>query len=99
VASPLAARSDTIATLLDSGDACGARSQAAALRAELTQAINDGAIPDLYLEDLSALVNEIEAQIPPCMQPPPADEQDDDRGKKGKKDGKHKHHEGHEGED
>jgi hypothetical protein len=71
VAEQLATRSDEVANLLDSGDACGAREEASRLRDELTGAINDGAIPALYLEDLSGLVNEIEAQIPPCEQPPP----------------------------
>jgi hypothetical protein len=99
VAAPLADRSDKFAALLGAGDACGARSEAAAMRAELTKAINDGAIPKLYLEDLSALVNEIQAQLPPCRQPPQNDD-DDDRGgtkeKKDKKHGKHKHHKGDE---
>jgi hypothetical protein len=104
VASPLAARSDKVATLLDGGDACGAAREAAALRAELTQAIDK--IPELYLEDLSALVNEIQAQIPPCPQPPQNDDDDNGdqekkgkNGKKGKEHGKHKHHEGQEGTD
>jgi hypothetical protein len=48
VADQLATRSDTIANLPDGGDACGARKEAARLRDELTGAINDGAIPELY---------------------------------------------------
>jgi hypothetical protein len=98
VAAPLADRSDKVATLLGAGDACGARTEAAAMRAELTKAINDGSIPKLYLEDLSALVNEIQAQLPPCRRSPQND--DDDGGKKDnkkdKKHGKHKHHQGDE---
>jgi hypothetical protein len=51
----------------------------------VTEAINDGKVPDVYLEDLSGLVNEIEAQIPECVEPepppppppPPTDEGDD----------------------
>jgi hypothetical protein len=93
VAAPLADRSDKVATLLSAGDACGARNEAEALRGDLTKAINDGAIPELYLEDLSALVNEIQAQLPPCRQPP--QNEDDHGGKKDKKDKQHgKHHEG-----
>jgi hypothetical protein len=88
VAQRLASRSDKVATLLDSGDACGAKDEAARLRAELTRAINDRAIPELYLEDLSGAVNELEAQLPVCevVQPPP---RDTDGEKKKKKD---KHH-------
>ena len=71
IADGLATRSDKVASLLDSGDACGAREEAAALRSDLTQAINDRAIPEVYLEDLSGLVNEIEAGIPACQEPPP----------------------------
>jgi hypothetical protein len=77
VAERLASRSDKVATLLDSGDACGAASEAARLRDDLTSAINDGAIPEPYLEDLSGLVNEISAQIPPCQPPPPSTETGD----------------------
>jgi hypothetical protein len=72
VAERLANRSDKVASLLDSGDACGAAQEASSLRADLTAAISENAIPELYLEDLSGLVNEIQAQIPPC-QPPPTD--------------------------
>jgi hypothetical protein len=72
VAKRLASRSDKVASLLDSGDACGAAEEASGLRADLTAAISEDAIPELYLEDLSGLVNEIQAQIPPC-QPPPTD--------------------------
>jgi hypothetical protein len=88
VAQRLASRSDKVATLLDSGDACGAKDEAARLRADLTRAINDRAIPELYLEDLSGAVNELEAQLPVCevVQPPPWDT---DGEKKKKKD---KHH-------
>jgi hypothetical protein len=98
VASPLAGRSEKVAALLDAGDTCGAFTEAASLRSDLTAAINQGAIPQLYLEDLSALVNEIAAQIPPCRQPPQAD---DDHGKekeKGKH-GKHGKHKDDEGDD
>jgi hypothetical protein len=71
VAEDLAARSEGVASLLDDGDACGAREEAELLRRDLTQAIQEGEIPELYLEDLSGLVNEIEAGIPTCEAPPP----------------------------
>jgi hypothetical protein len=70
VAKRLASRSDKVASLLDSGDTCKAAEEAAALRNDLTASIAQ--IPELYLEDLSSLVNEIQAQIPPC-EPPPTD--------------------------
>ncbi len=63
VAERLASRSDKVAGLLDSGDARRAADEAGRLRVELTDAINDQAIPELYLEDLSGVVNELEAQI------------------------------------
>jgi hypothetical protein len=87
IADGLATRSDKVASLLDSGDACGAREEAALLRADLTQAINDRAIPDLYLEDLSGLVNEIEAGIPACEEEPPPPPPDEEKEKKDKGDG------------
>lgn len=80
VAGPLATRSDEVARLLEAGNACGARAQATLLRTELTRAINERAIPEPYLEELSGAVNEIEAQIPPCkpMIPPPRKQDDDE---------------------
>jgi hypothetical protein len=79
VAERLASRSDKVATLLDSGDACGAHDEAARLREDLTSAINDRAIPEPYLEDLSGLVNEISAQIPPCEQPKDEEKKDEEK--------------------
>jgi hypothetical protein len=70
VAEDLAKKSEEVANLLDRGDACGARKEAAKLRENVTKAINDGAIPELYLEDLSGVVNEIQAGIPACEPPP-----------------------------
>ncbi|HEX7256298.1 MAG TPA: hypothetical protein VF236_10260 [Gaiellaceae bacterium] len=53
-------------------------------------------MPEVYLEELSGLANEIEAQIPQCAEqaPPPdedadedgGDDDDNDRGKGNKKD-------------
>ena len=71
VAENLAARSEGVASLLDAGDECAAREEAELLRADLNQAIQEDAIPELYLEDLSGLVNEIEAGIPACETAPP----------------------------
>lgn len=88
VAEPLAERSERVAGLLERGDACGARAQVILLRRDLTDAINARTIPDIYLEDLSGVVNEIEAQLPPCepMIPPPRKKQDEGKGKDKDKD-------------
>jgi hypothetical protein len=83
LANRLADRSDAVAARLDSGDACGAAEEAAQLRAEVTAAI--GSIPEVYIEDFSGLVNEIQAQIPPCEHPDDRMEEDEDGKGKGKK--------------
>jgi hypothetical protein len=87
VARELAGRSDAIAAKLDSGDQCGAAQEAAQLRTDLTSAINAGAVPGLYQEDLSASVNELQAQIQ-CT----ATTGEDDHGGKGKGKGKNRKH-------
>jgi hypothetical protein len=94
LANRLATRSDAVATQLDRGDPCAAAEEAARLRADLTASIS--AIPDIYVEDLSSLVNEIQAQIPPCDR-----SEDEDDEQKGKKKGKKKKDErdGGEGDD
>ena len=75
VAEGLAERSETVASLLDQGDNCAAQREAGLLRSDLNAAIEDQAIPELYLVDLSGLVNEIQTGIPACepppLQPPP----------------------------
>jgi hypothetical protein len=77
--------SDEVAQQLDGGDPCAASESAVRLREAVTEAINDGKVPDVYLEDLSGLVNEIEDQIPECVEPaPPPPPEDDDRRKKNK---------------
>jgi hypothetical protein len=93
VAEPLAERSDKVAALLDSGDTCAAREEAALLRADLTEAINADSIPELYLEDVSGVVNELEALIPPCQQPEPPPTESGKPDKKDKDKGKGKGHE------
>jgi hypothetical protein len=97
-AEQLAARSDEVARLLEAGDHCEARAESGRLRAELTAAINRRVIPQVYLEDLSVLVNEIQAQIPRCEReleaPSPSDEE-----KKAKKEKKEKKRGGKSGGD
>lgn len=90
IANRLADRSDAVAALLESGDACGAVEEAARLRAEVTASI--GAIPEIYVEDFSGLVNEIQAQIPPCRQPAGDEDEDGDDGDDGPGKGKKKGH-------
>jgi hypothetical protein len=86
LANRLAHRSDAVAGLLDRGDNCRAAEEAARLRAEVTASI--GSIPEIYVEDFSGLVNEIQAQIPPCEEPDDRMEEDEDGQGKGKKKGK-----------
>lgn len=82
MADELAASSEEVARHLDGGDPCAAGEAAVRLRDGVTEAINDGKVPEIYLEDLSGLVNEIEAQIPECVEPaPPPNEEDDERKK------------------
>jgi hypothetical protein len=88
LANQLADRSDAVAARLESGDACGAAEEAARLRAEVTASI--GSIPEVYVEDFSGLVNEIQAQVPPCEQPDDRMEEDEDGKSKGKGKGKKK---------
>lgn len=88
LATSLAARSDAVADLLDRGDNCGAAAEAARLRDEVTASI--GSIPEVYVEDFSGLVNEIQAQIPPCESPPEDDRKEDGDGDGRKKDKKGK---------
>lgn len=78
LAERLATRSDKVASLLDSGDACGAQAEAARLRRDLTAAV--GEIPPLYLEDLSGAVNELQAAIPCEFVPPPGYDDDKQNG-------------------
>lgn len=97
-AEQLAVRSDEVARLLEGGDNCGAMAEGARLRDELNTAISRGVIPEVYLEDLSGLVNEIQAQIPVCeevAQVPPPPRGGHDRGKKRK----NKHRNENEGDD
>jgi hypothetical protein len=69
VAEPLATRGDRVAQLLESGDSCGAASEAAGLESDLIASINSRKIPGIYQEDLLGDVHEIQARIPACEQP------------------------------
>ena len=94
IAHELAELSDEVADRLEGGDSCGAAQSAAQLRERLTAAINEGKVPEAYLEELSGATNELELAVPKCIDkvsPPPPDtgeddeDDDDDRGKKGKR--------------
>ena len=95
VANELADLSDEVARQLDGGDDCAAAEAAGRLRAAVTEAINAGKVPEPYLEDLSGVANEIELEVPECIEPAPApvegdDDEEEGRGK-GKAKGKDKH--------
>jgi hypothetical protein len=99
LADSLAARSDEVARRLENGDPCGARAEADALRNDLIAAVNEQRLPQAYLEDLTAAVNELAEGIPcqpppPPPPPPPPGDGDDDRGK-----GKGKGKDGEDGDD
>ncbi len=92
----LAGLSDEVARRLETGDPCGAAEAAIQLRDGVTEAINAGAIPTIYLEDLSGLANELEAQIPVCAEvaPPPGEKKKKDREKEKDKDKEEEEEEG-----
>jgi hypothetical protein len=77
----LAATSESIAELLDQDDICTAAGRADELLAQVTEAINAGAVPRRFQEELSAKANELVNEVN-CPPPPPAetDEEDDDEG-------------------
>lgn len=88
VARQLANRSDEVARLLRSGNACAALGEATRLRAELTRAIDRQLIPQRYRADLARAVNGIRGQIVCRREPPPPPPSEDVGKKKGKKHGK-----------
>ena len=102
IAHELAELSDEVADQLESGDSCGAAESAAQLRERLTAAINEGKVPEAYLEELSGATNELELAVPKCIDkvpPPPPDTGEDDgdndhHGKKGKRKKKDKKNDG-----
>jgi hypothetical protein len=90
VAQELANRSDEVARLLETGNACAALGEASRLRAELARAIDRHLIPQRYRTGLARAVNGIRGQIvcrrePPPSPPPPSE---DGGKKKPKKPGK-----------
>jgi hypothetical protein len=90
----LADLSDRVAGDLDRGDSCAASRAAAELRSAVTDAINTGKVPDLYLEELSGVTNEIQAQAGECAPTTQTtedeDEDEDKHEDRGKKKGKKK---------
>jgi hypothetical protein len=90
-ANDLAALSEEVADRLESGDQCGAAESATQLRDRMTAAINDGKVPELYLEELSGIANELQLQVQPCSEPapppPPPDEDDEEEQEDGDDDG------------
>ena len=72
----LAAESDSVAQLLDAGDACGAAERAVALQQQAIAAFNSpGQVPDELKEDLGvALADVVDRAKTECAatQPPPA---------------------------
>jgi hypothetical protein len=79
VAQQLANRSDEVARLLETGNACAALGEATRLRAGLARAVDRHLIPQLYRTDLARAVNGIRGQIVCRREPPPPSEA---RGKK-----------------
>lgn len=65
----------------------------------MTQAINDRKVPEIYLEDLSGLTNELAVQVPECVEPPPPPSDEDEDGKDKKKKKKDKNDDGGSSED
>lgn len=63
LAERLAERSDSVAALLDAGEACGARSEAQQLQTDAIAAVNDGDVPDELQEELLGSVNALLAAI------------------------------------
>jgi hypothetical protein len=88
VARQLATRSDEVARLLETGNACAAVVEASRLRADLTRAIDRHLIPQRYRTDLIRAVHEIRGQIVCRREPPPPPPSEDGGKKKGKKHGK-----------
>jgi hypothetical protein len=88
----LAARADTVAAELRTGDREGARAQARALRTAIVGAIQGGRVPPELQEHLLGAATALVAAIPPPPPPPPVEEEkdeDEDKGK-GKDKGKEK---------
>jgi hypothetical protein len=83
VAERLAARSDVVSQQLAAGDVCGAAQEADGLNAAAIEAVNAGAVPPAYQEELLArtqeLVNAVNCPEPePEPEPTDEDEQESD---------------------
>jgi hypothetical protein len=63
LAQRLAERSDSVAALLEAGDACGARNEAQRLQADAIAAVNEGEVPTPLQEELLATVTELAQSI------------------------------------
>ena len=75
LAASLAARADSVASLLAEGDACGARSEAQELRRETIEALNTGRIPAALQEETVGAGSELVESIgcgTDASAPPPA---------------------------
>jgi hypothetical protein len=83
VAQELAQRSDAVATRLEAGDSCGARSEADALQSQAVAAVNERRIPQRFQEELlgtvAALAESIEC-VPPVVEDD-GEEDEEDEGK------------------
>jgi hypothetical protein len=88
VAEQLAVQSDRVAAAMTAGNSCTALDEARRLRQQTVSAINAGRIPGPFQEQLGAAVNDLVARIE-CVPPPPAAENEGNRGK-GKKGKGHK---------
>jgi len=63
VAERLAVRSESVATEVEAGDACAARSEAEELQREAIAAVNDGDLPEEIQEAVLGSVNALLAAI------------------------------------
>lgn len=96
LAESLADRSDTVASRLDAGDACAARTEADALQRDAIAAVNEQRVPAALQEELLGAATALAAAIrcEPAAAPAGEDAEEDDegngKGKKGKGKGKKK---------
>jgi hypothetical protein len=71
LAQDFAAQADAVAATLEAGDPCGAKEQAFALHADVTEAINAGRIPRVFRRELQGAVAElVEIECVPAEPPP-----------------------------
>jgi hypothetical protein len=81
LASDLAATSDAVASALEAGDSCRARSLAQQLQEQTITAINGHHVPSGLQEQLSGSVNALVARVRCVPPPPPTTTEEHDRGK------------------